>query len=685
MPSAAPAETPALTRAQLIFTLVGALLALFLAALDQTVVATAGPQIQRALHIEPALYTWLTTSYLVASTVLVPVYGRLSDAWGRKPLLLGGIALFLAGSVLCALSTTTAQLVAFRALQGAGAASLFTMTFAVVGDLFPPKERGKYSGIFGSVFGLSSLVGPLLGGFITDHFGWHWVFLINLPLGLLAFAFIAWRMPALRPAHGGRPQLDVPGVALLIVTVVPLLLALSLGRAVPLPGDGGFPWLSAPVLGLFAGSLVGLVIFVVHQRQAARPLFDLSLFQVRTVAWGCPTVFVLGAAFLTPMIFLPLFMVNVVGVTATASGLTISPLVLSVVAGNVLSGQLVSRLGHYRLQMLGSLVLLAAGFAVMAFTLIPQSTQGEVTLKMILLGLGLGPSIPLYTLALQNAVPPAQLGVVTSMTTFSRQMGSTVGVAVMGSLFASTLAGTLQARVEAATSGLPPAMVERFNANAPATEEGAPVAPQQAAAAMKTRLEGQLEGAAALARRALNGELMASKLVESSPLTPERVRAAVMNGGPRTQVKRSFESMRHRLEAAAQSPESFRAFLSSPEVYPGLKARLAGVAPASLSEPGARANVVAQGHQVLDEEEPKAEETAFQQALAATDQALADTRAKVFAALDGLENAKKEAFTTALTRVFSVGIAIAVLAFVLTLRLPQLTLRGRGPTPTGEP
>ncbi|MEW5740271.1 MAG: MFS transporter, partial [Myxococcota bacterium] len=212
-----------LTRQQKVLTLAGMLLAMFLAALDQTVVATAGPDIQRSLGIEPSLYTWITTAYLVSSTVLVPVYGKLSDLYGRRRIIVLGVVIFLVGSVACGLSRTTGQLILFRALQGVGSASIFTSAFAVVADLFTPRERGKYSGIFGAVFGISSLVGPLLGGLITDSVGWHWVFFINVPLGAVALAFILLRMPALRPVEGRRGAVDVVGAVLLALGAVPLL------------------------------------------------------------------------------------------------------------------------------------------------------------------------------------------------------------------------------------------------------------------------------------------------------------------------------------------------------------------------------------------------------------------------------------------------------------------------------
>jgi EmrB/QacA subfamily drug resistance transporter len=441
-------ESPSLlelTPAQRAFTLLGVLLGLLLAALDQTIVATAGPAIQADLHIAPTVYPWLTTSYLVASTVMMPVYGKLSDLFGRRPVLVAGILVFVGASLLCGLSRTTLVLVLFRALQGAGSAALFTSAFTVVADLYPPAERGKYQGFISAVFAFASVVGPLVGGFITDHFGWHWVFLVNGPVGAVALFFILTRMPALRPPRQLGPlRLDIPGALALAVAVVPLLLALSLGHSAEAPLRTGLAWGSWQVVGLLVFSVVGTGLFLLAEARAPEPILDLGLFRNRVFSVGNLAVFVLGAGFLSTVVFLPLFMVNVVGLSATRSGLTLLPLTLGVMAGNVLSGQLVSRLGHYKRLMLLSLVVLLAGNSLMAFTLSPDSTQAEVTLKMALVGLGIGPSLPLYTLAIQNAAPARQVGVATSSIAFFRQMGSTLGVAVLGTIFGVTLGSALQ-------------------------------------------------------------------------------------------------------------------------------------------------------------------------------------------------------------------------------------------------
>ncbi|WP_342377741.1 MFS transporter [Myxococcus stipitatus] len=493
---ASPAAFPTFTRAQKVFTMLGALLGLLLAALDQTIVATAGPSIQADLGIPASLYPWLTTSYLVASTMMVPVWGKLSDLVGRRAVLGAGITVFLLGSFLCGVSRSTVTLILFRAVQGLGSAALFTGALAVVADLFPPRERGKYQGLFGAMFGLSSVVGPLAGGFITDRLGWHWVFFINLPVGAVALALVLLRMPRLRPEGVPRGKLDLAGAATLALAVVPLLLALSLGHAREQETQGiGWAWGSWPILGLFALATVGIVAFLRVETRAEEPLLDLRLFKLKTFSLGNAAVFVVGAVFLSGVVFLPLFMVNVVGLSATHSGLTLTPLTLGVVAGNVVSGQLVSRLGRYKELMLGSLLLLAVGFAVMGFTLTPQSTQAEVTVKMVLVGLGLGPSIPLYTVAIQNAVSPQRIGVATSAATFFRQLGMTLGVALMGAVFATTLSHELKTRVAQATEGLPPHLrAELRSATSGSHGEGGPSHAAFEPEAVKARLRTELEG-----------------------------------------------------------------------------------------------------------------------------------------------------------------------------------------------
>jgi EmrB/QacA subfamily drug resistance transporter len=484
MPPAAP-PPPTFTRRERVFAMVGVLLALLLAALDQTIVSTAGPAIQRDLRIAPATYPWITTAYLVASTVMVPVYGKLSDLFGRKPILLAGVAIFLAGSLLCGLAPSVLPLIAFRGVQGLGAAALFTSTFAVIADLFPPAERGKYTGFIGAVMAIASVVGPVVGGVITDAFGWHWVFFVNLPIGAVALWFIATRMPTLHLTRvaGRRPRVDVAGALALVVAVVPLLVALSLGRgARAAAATGGFAWGSWPILGMFALAAAGLVAFVLIERHVDEPLLDFGIFRDRIIGLGTMAVFLLGAGFLTAVVFLPLFLVNVIGISATRAGLTMMPLTFGVVVGSIGSGQIVARVGRYRALMLGSLLLLCAAFLVMGFTLTPETTSLGVTLRMVLVGLGIGPTFPIYTLIIQNAARPQEIGVVTAALTFARSLGQVIGVSVLGTVFAATLTGSMERNVAAALRDVPPgarALVARvvpMQGGAPDGESGPVVA-----------------------------------------------------------------------------------------------------------------------------------------------------------------------------------------------------------------
>ena len=457
---------------QKILALAGVLLSMFLAALDNTIVSTAGPTIQRQLGIEPGLYVWITTSYLVASTVLVPIWGKLSDTIGRRKVLLAGIVIFLLGSLLCGLAVNATQLILSRAVQGFGSASLFTSAFAIVADLYSPRERGKLNGFFGATFGLSSVLGPLIGGFLTDTFGWHWCFFVNLPLGLIAIAFIVARMPPLLPRAVRTGTIDVGGSVALAVAVVPFLIALSFGKAELRAGETGFLWSSWQELSLFAVSVVGLVSFLLIEKRVKEPIIDLSLFKNRAFALGTLAAFVSGLTFLGAIVFLPLFMQTVVGERATGAGLTTLPLTLGIVVGNITSGRMTSSTGKYKPILVASIALSAAAFAILAFTLDTDATKLSVSWKMFLIGLGIGPAIPLFALAIQNSVPQQFIGVASSMSTFARQLGSTVGIALLGTVFSTALSANLEAKLKVATEGVPPAMLARFQAQASAGGEG---------------------------------------------------------------------------------------------------------------------------------------------------------------------------------------------------------------------
>jgi EmrB/QacA subfamily drug resistance transporter len=432
----------ALPRRDKLYTLTGCLLGLLLAALDQTIVATAGPAIQREFTVPPALYAWITTAYLVANVVMVPVYGKLSDLYGRKRILLAGIGIFLTGSLLCGTAWGIRPLIAFRFAQGLGAASLFTSAFSVIADLFPPAERGRYGGLISATFGVASVLGPVVGGIITDAVGWHWVFLINLPIGLVALALIVTRMPS-SPRTTPAGTVDVAGVALLFATVVPLLIALSFGRTTVTPGQPGLPWTSPVILALLATTAIGAATFRTIERRARDPIVDFAMYREPLFARANLASFVLGASFLAGPTFVPLFLVNVAGTSATGAGLAMLPLTFGIVLGSAVGGQLASRVGRPRRLVLWSLALLATAFAAFAAVLTPETTPATVSRLLFAIGLGVGPTLPLLTLIVQNSVPIQRIGVATAAVTFARGLGQATGLGVLGSVFAAAVGSAL--------------------------------------------------------------------------------------------------------------------------------------------------------------------------------------------------------------------------------------------------
>ncbi len=710
----APA-VPKLTQQQINFTLIGAFLGVLLAALDQTIVATAAPTIQRVLNIDNSLYSWITTAYLVASTVFVPIWGKLSDLYGRKPILLIGISIFLIGSVLCGLSTNAEFLIIARALQGLGSASLFTSALAIIADIIPAQDRGKYSGLFGAVFGLSSVVGPLVGGFLTDNFSWHWIFYVNIPVGGLALAFIVSRMPNLNLAVL-KPKIDYLGALTLIVAVIPLLLALSLGKTSVAPGQFGFLWSSTEILGLFALSVVGLIAFIFTERAASDPLLDLSLFKIPAFAIGNLAAFVIGMGFLGAFVFLPLFMQRVVGVSATSSGFAGIPLVFGLVIGNVLSGQLVSRFGRYKPLMLVGLVIMVLSFVLTGFTLTSHSTFWEVVAKMVVMGLGLGPSIPLFTLAIQNAVQPQKIGVATASATFFRQMGSTIGVAILGSVFANVVANDLTPRMDTIKATLPAAMQSQFSSGAGGGFSGEGGSSNGFdATKIKANLTAKLDESASLFTAAVqNNDLDALKKLAASPQTPasqkkqledaisaggfqnylknqiaaqkltftkalrdndpvaikavlenpqapEQLKKTLQSGGIAASVKAGFAARYQAIAAAINSgkPEVFKALLANPQLPAPLKAQLSSIPVAALANPGARVGILAGIKKGLDAAQTGAIAQATQGALAGLDKGLESaqataTKSILDTALTGISDAKAKA----LPAVDSIGDAI---------------------------
>ena len=437
--------------------LLGTMLGLFLSALDQTIVATALPRIVRDLN-GLSLYAWVTTAYLLTSTATVPIYGKLSDLYGRKPILVFGIVVFLFGSVLCGLAGSSIfgealggmlQLVVFRAIQGIGAGAFASTAFSIIADLYPPQERGKYQGILGAVYGISSVIGPLLGGFLTDHASWRWVFYVNLPVGLAALALILSKMPTL--ASGTKASVDVLGATLVVIFTVPLLLALTWGA------DGSYGWASPTLIGLFVLSALALAAFVFVEARHENPILPLRFFQNPTFAWAVTARFFIGAVFLGALLFLSLYLVNVQGVSATQAGTAVIPLTIGLIIGALGAGNLASRLGAYKGLIVAGVTLVLLGFALLS-TLTASTPYALVVLYMMLLGLGFGPVLPLYTLALQTSVNPWEIGVATATGQFFQSMGGTIGTAILGAVLSATLTGGLKTDVAPLIVSAPPAV-----------------------------------------------------------------------------------------------------------------------------------------------------------------------------------------------------------------------------------
>ncbi len=433
------------------FEVLGAvLLGLLLGALDQTVVGTAMPRIVGDLN-GTDLYTWVVTIYLLTSTITVPFYGKLSDLYGRKPFLLGGIALFLLGSALSGLSQTMWQLILFRGIQGIGAGSLFPISLAVIGDLFTPIERGKYQGLFGAVFGIAFLIGPALGGFLTDTLSWHWIFYINLPIGLLSLVVIARVLPAFHGKPGRLADLDWAGGVVFTAGIALFLIGLTNAQ------NGG--WTDPSVGGLIALGLAILVVFVGIEARAKEPIIPLDLFRERTYSGTIVATFLASFGFFSAVLFLPYYFQFVLGDSATISGYELFPMLIGLIGTSIIAGQLVSRTGRYKLLMVISLVVAVAGSYLLT-QLQPGTNIWTLRGWLLVLGIGIGPTMAVFTIIVQNAVPFERLGVATSSLTFFRQIGGSVGLAMVGSYFASQLHATIPAQV--AKASLPPQISQAF-------------------------------------------------------------------------------------------------------------------------------------------------------------------------------------------------------------------------------
>src|SRR5215471_1892765 len=420
-----------LTRPQMIGTLAGLMLAMLLAALDQTIVGTAEPMIIASLSGFNR-YPWVATAYLLCSTISVPIFAKLSDIYGRKWFLLGGSGGFVLMSALCGAAGEfhffgldgMNQLIVFRAMQGICGGMMMGLTFAIIGDIFSPAERGRYQGVFSGAWGMASVFGPTLGGWLTDQISWRATFYVNLPVGMIALVALYLYFPYWHPKDVKR-HIDWAGVATLILCVVPLLLALTWVT--------DYGWSSTRVEALLALSIAMLGAFLYSESRAIEPIIPLSLFREPVIAMCSIGVFIVGIAMFGMIIYLPLFMQGVLGVTATRSGNLLTPLMLGVVVGTFVCGQATLRLRSYKIPSMAGSVLVTLG--TILFARMNASTQaGDVVLAMIAAGFGMGLLLPAYTVAVQNAAPQKHMGIATATSTFFRSIGSTIGVAIFGSI-----------------------------------------------------------------------------------------------------------------------------------------------------------------------------------------------------------------------------------------------------------
>ena len=439
-------------RRRILVVVSGLMLVMLLASLDQTIVSTALPTIVGELGGLEHL-SWVVTAYLLAVTAVTPLYGKLGDLYGRKIVLQGALILFLVGSALCGLAQGMTELIAFRAIQGLGGGGLMVSAQAAIGDVVPPSDRGRYMGLFGAVFGVSSVAGPLIGGFLTTNLSWRWIFYVNLPLGIAALGVLAVTLPSVTEVR--RHEIDYAGTLLLAAGLSAIILLTSLG-------GNTYDWGSPQIVALGVLGVACLVVFAFVERRAAEPILPPSLFRNRVFLTTSTVGLIVGFALFGALTYLPLFQQIVRGLSPTASGLQLLPVMGGLLISSIASGQIISRVGRYKFFPIAGTFVAAIGMFLLS-SLSASTGTGVAALHMLVLGLGLGMVMQVLVLAVQNAVPYEMLGVATSGATLFRSIGGSFGVAVLGAIFTGRLTSELPAGA-ASSGGLDPSAIHRLPA-----------------------------------------------------------------------------------------------------------------------------------------------------------------------------------------------------------------------------
>lgn len=436
-----------LPRRQVIAAFIGAMASMFLGSMFMTITSTAMPRIITDLG-GFSQYTWVFTAYIIAETVSLPLTGKLSDMYGRKWLFVGGIGFFVLGAFLSGISQSMTELIIYRVVQGFGFGAMSALGFIIIGDLFPPEERGKYSGMMAGVFGVSTVIGPTLGGFLTDALSWRWCFFVTVPFGIIIIFLFIFMFPHFRTSYE-KHRVDYLGVIVMSFSIVPLMLALNWGGI-------NYPWSSGIIIGLFMVSVIMFFLFIFVEKNASEPVIPMELFENRVVSVSSIVAVMQGAAFFPVVTFIPLFFQGVLGASATQSGGFMTPMMLGMSFGAFIGGQLLSRAGgHYRLQATVGFIISAAGFFLLAM-MNPQTTFIMAMAWVAITGFGNGNVMPIHTIAVQNSVPYSMLGTATSLISLLRPVGGVFGLAIVGSVLNNRFASTFYANLSPAISEVVP-------------------------------------------------------------------------------------------------------------------------------------------------------------------------------------------------------------------------------------